>query len=88
MRAAVTAAGRVVEGDPAGAHVLVPLDDVATEEALVAAAAPLGLGLDRLGRHHLADGPDRRAGLVLGFAAPTRAELDRALPMLTALLRG
>ena len=37
--------------------------------------------------HHLADGPGRRAGLVLGFAAPTRAELDRVLPVLTALLR-
>ena len=44
--------------------------------------APLGLALDGLGRHHLADGPGRRAGLVLGFAAPTRAELDRALPVL------
>ena len=88
VRTAVAAAGCAVEGDPAGAHVLVPLDDVAAEEALVAAAAPLGLALDGLGRHHLADGPGRRAGLVLGFAAPTRAELDRALPVLTALLRG
>ena len=87
VRAAVIAAGRVVEGDPAGAHVLVPLDDVAVEQALVAAAAPLGLALDGLGRHHLADVAGRRSGLVLGFAAPTRAELDRALPVLTTVLR-
>ena len=88
VRAAVTAGGCVVEGDPAGAHVLVPLDDVAAEEALVAGAAQLGLALDGLGRYHLADGRGRRAGLVLGFAAPTRAELDRGLPVLTAALRG
>ena len=87
VRATVLAAGYAVEGDPAGAHVLVPLDDVAAEEALVAAAAPLGVALDWLGRHHLADVPGRRAGLVLGFAAPTRAELDRALRVLATVLR-
>ncbi|SOC49150.1 GntR family transcriptional regulator / MocR family aminotransferase [Blastococcus aggregatus] len=86
VRAAVTAAGRVVEGDPAGAHVLVPLEDVATEEALIGHAARRGLGLDGLGRHHLAAGPGRRAGLVLGYAAPTRTELVDALPELTDVL--
>jgi DNA-binding transcriptional MocR family regulator len=87
VRAAVTASGCAAEGDPAGAHVLVPLEDVAVERAVLAAAARQGLALDGLGRHHLADVPGRRAGLVLGFAAPTREELDRALPALTALLR-
>ena len=87
VRDAVTAAGCTVEGDPAGAHVLVPLADVPAEEALVAEAARWGLGLDGLGRHHLAGGPGRRAGLVLGFAAPAQAELDRALPVLTTVLR-
>ena len=35
--------------------------------------------------------PHRRAdaaGLVLGYAGPSRAELDRALPIVTAVLRG
>jgi DNA-binding transcriptional MocR family regulator len=86
VRAAVAAAGCVAEGDPAGAHVLVPLADVDAERAIVAAAAGRGLALDGLGRHHLDDVPGRRAGLVLGFAAPTRAELDRVLPLLTGLL--
>ncbi|WP_155858849.1 PLP-dependent aminotransferase family protein [Candidatus Blastococcus massiliensis] len=87
VRAAVAAAGCRAEGDPAGAHVLVPLADPAVERALLAAAAVQGLALDGLGRHHLEDAPDRRAGLVLGFAAPSRAELERALPVLTAVLR-
>ncbi|MGY2064708.1 MocR-like pyridoxine biosynthesis transcription factor PdxR [Blastococcus sp. SYSU DS0619] len=86
VRAAVAAAGVVAEGDPAGAHVLVPLRGVTVEHAVLAAAARHGVALDGLGRHHL-DGDDgRRAGLVLGFAAPTRAELRRVLPVLTALL--
>lgn len=87
VRAAVAAAGCAAEGDPAGAHVLVPLADVDAERAVVAAAAARGLALDGLGRHHLDDAPGRRAGLVLGFAAPSRAELDRVLPVLTDLLR-
>ncbi len=87
VRAAVLAAGCAVEGDPAGAHVLVPLDDVATEVALVDEAARKGIALDGLGRHHLTVGAGRRAGLVLGFAAPTRAELDRVLPVLTTVLQ-
>jgi GntR family transcriptional regulator/MocR family aminotransferase len=87
VRAAVGAAGCAAEGDPAGAHVVVPLADVDAEHAVLAAGARQGLALDGLGRHHVADVPGRRAGLVLGFAAPTRAELDRALPVLTDLLR-
>jgi DNA-binding transcriptional MocR family regulator len=87
VRAAVAAAGYAAEGDPAGAHVIVRLADPATEEAVRAEAARRGLALDGLGRHHQSDSPDRRAGLVLGFAAPTRGELDRALPVLTAVLR-
>ncbi len=86
VRAAVAAAGCRADGDPAGAHVLVPLADVAAEVAVLAAGAQRGLALDGLGRHHLDDVPGRRAGLVLGFAAPAAAELDRALPALTSLL--
>jgi DNA-binding transcriptional MocR family regulator len=87
VRAAVAAAGCAAEGDPAGAHVLVPLAEPAVEDAVRAEAARRGLALDGLGRHHLVDAPERAAGLVLGFAAPTRAELDAALPVLTAVLR-
>ena len=86
VRRAVAAAGRGAEGDPAGAHVLVPLDDAAAEAAVIAAGTRRGLALDGLARHH-AEGDGGRAGLVLGFAAPTRAELGRALPILTDVLR-
>ncbi|MGY1718579.1 PLP-dependent aminotransferase family protein [Blastococcus sp. SYSU DS0552] len=85
VRAAVAAAGCRVEGDAAGAHVLVPLPGTAAEEAVRAAAAARGIAVDGLARHALVDGG--RAGLVLGFAAPTREQLHRALPVLTDVLR-
>ncbi|HYH31437.1 MAG TPA: PLP-dependent aminotransferase family protein [Pseudonocardia sp.] len=83
--AAVHAAGLAVEGDAAGAHVLVPLADVATERAVVAEAAARGVGLDGLARHHAAT--PRRAGLVLGYAGPARTDLERALPVVEQVLR-
>ncbi|PRY52076.1 GntR family transcriptional regulator/MocR family aminotransferase [Geodermatophilus tzadiensis] len=82
---ALTAAGVAVTGDPAGAHVFVPLPDRTAEAAVVAAAAERGLTVDGLARH--AAGPGPAAGLVLGFAAPSRDELSRALPVLADLLR-
>jgi len=86
--AAVADAGCRTEGDVAGAHVVVPLPDPAVEEAVVAAAAARHVALDGLTRHHLAGVADteRRAGIVLGWAAPTRAELTGALSELTAVL--
>jgi GntR family transcriptional regulator/MocR family aminotransferase len=84
--AAVAAGGVAAEGDPAGAHVLVPLPDLRVEEAVVAAAAERGVAVDGLGRHWTRPGP-HAAGLVVGFAAPTRADLGRALPVLTGALR-
>ncbi|WP_369257917.1 aminotransferase-like domain-containing protein [Geodermatophilus amargosae] len=81
-------AGSRVTGDPAGAHVVVPLDGRAAEEAVVAAAAGRGLAVDGLARHRTGPGRhDPAAGLVLGFAAPARAELAGALPVLTEVLR-
>jgi len=90
--AAVVAAGLRTEGDAAGAHVVVRLPDLAAETAVLGAARAQGLALDPLSRHLLAApdaaeaGPDG-TGLVLGWAAPTRAELLAALPRLTAVLR-
>jgi GntR family transcriptional regulator/MocR family aminotransferase len=79
----LTRHGVSVTGDPAGAHVLVPLPDPATEAAVVRAAAERGLALDGLTRHLAGRGPHRvPAGLVLGFAAPARHRLAGALPVL------
>ena len=83
---AVLAAGLTVQGDAAGAHVVVPLPDGDAEAAALAAAAGRGVALDGLGRHHR--GPPGRAGLVLGYAEPPRAELERSLPLVTAVLTG
>lgn len=81
---AIAAGGAVAQGDPAGAHVVVPLPDAATEDAVLLAAERRGVALDGLSRHSV--GPDPRTGLVVGFAAPTRQELDGALRTLTAVL--
>ena len=78
---AVAAAGLRAEGDAAGAHVVVRLPDLATETAVVDAAQQRGIALDPLSRHG-----GTAPGLVLGFAAPTRAELAQALPLLSELL--
>jgi GntR family transcriptional regulator / MocR family aminotransferase len=83
--AAVAAAGMPVCGDAAGAHVVIRLADAAAEEAVVVAAADRGVALDGLARHHT--GAPTVAGLLLGYAGPSRAELDRALPVVTAVLR-
>jgi GntR family transcriptional regulator / MocR family aminotransferase len=82
--AAVAAAGRPILGDAAGAHVVVPLTSAA-EESVLATAAADGVTLDGLSRHH--GGAPSQAGIVLGYAGPSRAELDRALPVVTAVLR-
>jgi GntR family transcriptional regulator/MocR family aminotransferase len=82
--AAVRAAGLAVEGDAAGGHVLVPLPDGGTERAVVAEAAARGVGLDGVARHH--SGPPLRSGIVLGYAGPSRDELERALPVVREVL--
>lgn len=82
--AAVRAAGLAVEGDAAGAHVVVPLPDAATERSVVAAAAARGVRLDGLARHFA--GTPARAGIVLGYAGPAGDELERALPVVSDAL--
>ncbi|WP_433558515.1 PLP-dependent aminotransferase family protein [Pseudonocardia xinjiangensis] len=77
VAAAVHAAGHLLEGDAAGAHVLVPLPDAAAERTVIDAAAARGVDLDGLARHHA--GRPGRSGLVLGYAKPPRAELERGL---------
>jgi GntR family transcriptional regulator / MocR family aminotransferase len=83
--AAVAAAGRPILGDAAGAHVVVPLASASMEESVLATAAADGVTLDGLSRHQ--GGVPTKAGIVLGYAGPTRAELDRALPVVSAVLR-
>ena len=42
--------------------------------------------LDGLARHH--HGPPAEAGIVLGYAGPSCADLEGALKIVTAVLRG
>lgn len=85
---AVTAAGHGVVGDRAGAHLVVPLASAAREEAVVSRAAEAGLLVDGLAAHHLPDAAPRAHGVLVGWAAPTRAELAEALLRWRAVLAG
>jgi GntR family transcriptional regulator/MocR family aminotransferase len=85
---AVTAAGHGVVGGRAGAHLVVPLASAADEEAVVSRAAEAGLLVDGLAAHHLPDAAPRAHGVLVGWAAPTRAELADALLRWRALLAG
>lgn len=74
-----------VLGDEAGAHVVVPVTSAEAERALVRAALDRGLLLDGLARHHI--GRARWFGIALGYAACSREQLKRALPVLVDLVR-
>ena len=82
---AVSGAGSAVCGDAAGAHVVVPLDDPGEERAVVGAAGERGVALGGLAEHHA--GPAAVAGVVIGYAGPSRVELDRALRVVSEVLR-
>jgi DNA-binding transcriptional MocR family regulator len=84
---AVAKAGYIAEGDPAGAHLFVPLPDADAETAVVATAATRGVALDGLRRRRAPEGTGGpTAGLVLGFAGPRRADLHVALDILASVL--
>ncbi|MFC5995214.1 PLP-dependent aminotransferase family protein [Pseudonocardia hispaniensis] len=82
---ALAGAGLPVRGDAAGAHLVVPLPRRDTEHAALAAAAARGVALDGLTRHYGGSAP--RAGLVLGYAGPARADLEPALDVVADVLR-
>jgi len=73
-----------VLGDDAGAHVVVPVDSADAERELLRAALERGLLLDGLARHHV--GRARWFGVALGYAACSREQLLRALPVLVELV--
>jgi len=84
--AAVAAAGHGVTGDRAGAHLVVELPDAATAVAAVSACRARGVAVDGLAAHHA--GPAVRHGVLVGWAAPTRAALPDALERLRDALVG
>jgi GntR family transcriptional regulator/MocR family aminotransferase len=81
----LVAGGVRVLGDDAGAHVVVPVSSAEAERELVRAAHDRGLLLDGLARHHI--GRARWFGIALGYAACSREQLKRALPVLVDLVR-
>lgn len=82
---ALHAAGLPVQGDQAGAHVVVDLASAAAEHAAVHRALREKILLDGLARCFA--GPPTRYGVTLGYAAPrSQRALTAVLPPLTALL--
>lgn len=74
-----------IQGDQAGAHLVVDLPDLDAERNAVRRAVGEGLLLDGLERFH--DGSPGCHGVTLGYGAPGhRSALAAALPGLTALL--
>lgn len=66
----------------AGLHVMVKVDSVAREQALIAKANGVGVEMNALSDYWLPDSTepvDNRAGLVLGFAAVPEDEMVEAL---------
>ncbi|MNG93108.1 HTH-type transcriptional regulatory protein GabR [compost metagenome] len=66
----------------AGLHVKVDVDNFAQEQALVAKAEAVGVEINPLSDYWLPDSAapvDKRAGLVLGFAAVPEGEIAEAL---------
>jgi len=66
----------------AGLHVKVDVDNFAKEQELVARAEAVGVEVTPLSNFWLADSDvpvDKRAGLVLGFAAVPEGEIAEAL---------
>jgi len=76
-------AGVMALGDPAGAHLRLELPDAAAERSVVLEAAANGVALPALADYHL--GPPRLHGVSIGFAAPARAELHRAVALVAGL---
>jgi GntR family transcriptional regulator/MocR family aminotransferase len=84
VMATLVAGGVRVLGDDAGAHVVVPVPSAEAERELMRAALERGLLLDGLARHHV--GKASWFGVALGYAACSREQLMRALPVLVDLV--
>ena len=80
---ALAEAGIEVFGDQAGAHVVLPLPDAASERRMIDSGRDRGIVLDGLRRHHFGD--PQWHGIALGYAACSRADLERILPVLAEL---
>jgi len=76
--------GAVATGDAAGAHLRLALPDARAERAVVAAAAAEGVAVSALAEYHLR--APRLHGVSIGFAGPTRPDLERAVALVAALV--
>lgn len=74
----------------AGLHVAITVDSLAREQELIALAESVGVEINPLSEYWLPDSTtpvDKRAGLVLGFAAVPEADIELALRKLRTVWR-
>jgi GntR family transcriptional regulator/MocR family aminotransferase len=81
--AAMVGADVPVLGDAAGAHLRVPLPSANAERAVARNAAMAGVYVPALGDYHR--NPATVFGVSLGYAAPTRAALQRGVAVVARL---
>ncbi|MFD9892821.1 PLP-dependent aminotransferase family protein [Amycolatopsis sp. NPDC059027] len=82
---ALSGADIPVQGDDAGAHLVVPFESAAEESSRLADAERRGVRFDGLSRHFT--GTPTAYGAAIGYAGCTREALVSALPTLVSLLR-
>ncbi|WP_019806374.1 aminotransferase-like domain-containing protein, partial [Saccharomonospora halophila] len=85
LTGALRRAGVPYLGDDAGAHLVVPLESGDGERRRLAEGRERGLLLDGLGRHFA--GTPHAAGIAVGYAGCSRAELRQVLGVLVEVLR-
>jgi GntR family transcriptional regulator / MocR family aminotransferase len=82
---ALAETGAALHGDAAGAHLWLALPSAAAEGAVVAGAAEAGVLVQGLREHHR--GAAAVFGVSLGYAGPTRVDLERAVAVVANLVR-
>jgi GntR family transcriptional regulator/MocR family aminotransferase len=82
---AIAGTGAPVLGDAAGGHLRVGLPSAPAEQAVIDGAARAGVLVPGLSEYHR--GPARVFGVSVGYAGPTRGELEPAVQVVAEMVR-
>ena len=82
---AIAGTGAPVLGDAAGGHLRVGLPSARAEQAVIDGAARAGVLVPGLSEYHR--GPARVFGVSVGYAGPTRGELEPAVEVVAEMVR-
>ncbi|HTF54189.1 MAG TPA: PLP-dependent aminotransferase family protein, partial [Pseudonocardia sp.] len=82
---AIAGTGAPVLGDAAGGHLRIGLPSARAEQAVIDGAARAGVLVPGLSEYHW--GPARVFGVSVGYAGPTRGELEPAVAVVAEMVR-